>query len=283
VTTARLQRYERDGLVFDVRDAGPARGQSVVLLHGFPETSASWQSVTPGLAEAGYRVLAPDQRGYSPGARPRPRRAYRREELVADVVALADAAMLDRFHLVGHDWGAAVAWQVAMQHPGRLRSLTALSVAHPAAFRRAALTSRQGLRSWYMGFFQLPLLPEAMLRSGAWQTMRRNLRRSGLPAAFADEYVEHLRSPGALTAALNWYRGLRPLSDSRAVAVRVPTLMVWGDRDAYCDRRGVTLTERYVTASYRLEVFEGAGHWIPEEAPERLLSVLLLHLRRNRA
>jgi pimeloyl-ACP methyl ester carboxylesterase len=275
---APAHTYSRDGLVFDVRVDGPPDGAPVLLLHGFPQMSESWREVMPPLAAAGYRVLAPDQRGYSPGARPKRRRDYRRAELVADVIALADDAHAGRFHVVGHDWGAAVAWAVAMQHPQRVRTLTALSVPHPAAFRRALLTSRQALRSWYMAFFQLPGVPEAMLSSAGWTRFRSNLRHSGLPATFADAYAEHMRQPGALTGAINWYRGLRPLSDGRAVAVAAPTLLMWGTKDAYVDRAGVELSRRYVTGEYRLEVLEGVGHWIPEQAPDRLVQLLLSHL-----
>jgi len=273
-----LRTFSRDGLVFDVREEGPVAGAPVVLLHGFPETSASWRDVMPKLAAAGYHVLAPDQRGYSPRARPSSRRAYRRPELVADVLALADQMDVDRFHLVGHDWGAAVAWGVAMEHPHRLRSLTSLSIPHPAAFRRAAFTSRQALRSWYMAFFQLPALPEAMLSTRNWIAFRQNLLHSGLSPSFADVYVEHVRQPGALTAAIHWYRGVRPIADARPVLVSVPTLLIWGSKDAYVDERGVELTERYVRGPYRLEILQNANHWLPEEASARVVELLLSHL-----
>jgi len=272
-----LRTFERGGLTFDVRDAGRRSGEVVILLHGFPETSASWEGVVPGLVNAGYRVLAPDQRGYSPRARPRGRSAYRSSELVADVLALADAAGAERFHLVGHDWGAALAWGVAAAHPQRLRTLTSLSIPHPAAFRRAALSSAQAMRSWYMAFFQLPAIPEALLSARGWRSMRENLVRSGLPAKFADTYVEHLRQPGALTAALNWYRGMRPFADSRPAPVGTPTLLVWGTRDAYVHEKGVRTTARYVSGPYRLEVLDGVTHWIPEEVPDRLVELLVPH------
>jgi pimeloyl-ACP methyl ester carboxylesterase len=197
---------------------------------------------------------------------------------VADVLALADQMGGNRFHLVGHDWGAAVAWGVAMEHPHRVRSLTSLSIPHPAAFLRAALTSRQALRSWYMAFFQLPALPEAMMSARNWVPFRENLLHSGLSSSFADVYVAHMRQPGALTAALNWYRGLRPIADSRAVPVSMPTLLVWGNKDAYVDVRGVDLTERYVRGPYQLEILRNASHWLPEEASARVVELLLPHL-----
>lgn len=273
-----MDAYRRGAMVFDVIDAGPRDGTPVVLLHGFPETAASWELAIPELTRAGYRVLAPDQRGYSPRARPGGRRAYRSSELVRDVLALAQAAGAERFHVVGHDFGAAVAWALAMREPERLLTLTALSVPHPAAFRRAALTGPQGLRSWYMAFFQLPWLPEAMLTARDWGNFERNLLRSGLPQSFADRYTAHLREPGALTAALNWYRGLRPIADARTTRVEVPALLVWGTRDAYVHAAGVHLTQRYMTGPYRLAVLEGVNHWIPETAPEQVVELLLPHL-----
>jgi pimeloyl-ACP methyl ester carboxylesterase len=232
------------------------------------------------LNAAGYRTLAPDQRGYSPQAREPRRREYRRAELIADVLALADAAGAERFHVVGHDWGAAVAWGVAIEQPHRVRTLTALSVPHPAAFRRAVLTSVQALRSWYMAFFQLPRIPELTLGSRDLGSFKRNLIRSGLPKTFADTYTERLRQPGALTCAINWYRGMR-VSDGKAVPVTVPTLLIWGDRDPFLHETGVRLTRRYVTGPFTLEVLHDEGHWIPERAPERVADLLLPHLARG--
>ena len=273
----RVTSFERNGLIFDVRDDGPLDGPAVVLLHGFPETSASWKDVMPRLAGSGYRVVAPDQRGYSPRARPRGRRAYRRSELVADVLALIDRVGAAGVHLVGHDWGASVAWAVAMEHADRLLTLTSLSIPHPAAFRRAALTSGQGFRSWYVGFFQIPALPEALLRSGDWRRFRRNLIRTGLTPEFAESYVTLLRQPGALSGAINWYRGLRPYADSRPVTVSTPTLLIWGSRDAFVHPKGIRDTARFVTGPYRLEVLEGVSHWIPEQAPDRVAELLGTH------
>ena len=165
---SRLTGFASDSLSFTVRDVGPIDGPVVIALHGFPQTSASWDLVAPLLADAGYRVLAPDQRGYSTGARPRAVRAYRMDRLTADVLALADAAGAERFHLLGHDWGAAVSWALASRHADRVASLSAVSVPHPAALARA-LRGRQALRSWYIAAFQLPWLPERLLRlrSGA--------------------------------------------------------------------------------------------------------------------
>lgn len=271
----------RDGLTFDVSDAGPTEAEAIVLLHGYPETSASWSAVVPGLTAAGYRALAPDQRGYSPGARPAGRRAYVMSELVADVVALADQAGLDRFHVVGHDWGGAVAWALATDHPERLRTLTVLSTPHPVAFARSLVTSGQALRSWYMGLFQIPRLPEWLTLVDDGRLALSSMRRSGLSEERARTYLERLTEPGAATGALNWYRAI-PLETAGIREVRpvaVPTLYVWSTRDVALGRKAADLTARYVSAPYRFEILDGVSHWIPEEAPDAVVRLVLDHAR----
>jgi pimeloyl-ACP methyl ester carboxylesterase len=151
-----MDQFRRGELVFDVIDAGPSDGPVVVLLHGFPEQHTMWQSIIPQLTAHGYRCLAPRQRGYSPGARPARRRDYRISKLAEDVQTLIDASGAHRVHLVGHDWGAAVTWHVAQQFPDRLLTLTSMSVPHPGAFRKALVTTRQALASWYFYFFNCP-------------------------------------------------------------------------------------------------------------------------------
>jgi pimeloyl-ACP methyl ester carboxylesterase len=273
-----MDQFSRAGLIFDVIDAGPPSGDGIVLLHGFPETSASWSAVTPGLVGAGLRVLAPDQRGYSPGARPSGRKSYVIGELVADVIALADRAGLERFHLVGHDWGGAVAWTLAATHPSRLRTLTVLSTPHPEAMLRSMVTSSQALHSWYMAMFQLPALPERVLLADDGKRFRTSMAGAGLPAAAIETYYRQLRQPGALTAALNWYRAL-PLSagNRQRTPITVPTMYVWSTKDVALGRKAAELTARYVSGPYRFEVLEGLSHWIPEEAPDVLVRLLLEH------
>lgn len=268
----RLTSYTRDGLVFDVRDEGPEDGDVVVLLHGFPQRASSWDRVVPRLHAAGLRTLAPDQRGYSPGARPRRRRDYRSAELEADVVALLN--LLDGpVHLVGHDWGAVVGWLVAAHRPELLRSWTAVSVPHPAAMLRSFVTSTQLLRSWYMGLFQVPLLPERLLSS---RPAEASLRAGGMSRELVARYRREIVEDGALSGGLAWYRGL-PLSDPRTSLgpVRVPTTMVWSDGDVALSRAGAELTERHVRAPYELVVLEGVSHWVPEEAPDALADAVL--------
>ncbi|MGI8678712.1 MAG: alpha/beta fold hydrolase [Jatrophihabitans sp.] len=271
-----MNTYARGELVFDVTDTGPAAGEVVVLLHGFPQNRHSWAALTPHLVKAGYRVLAPDQRGYSPGARPRGRRAYGTGELVEDIVALVDAADTGKVHLVGHDWGAQVAWSFASAHPERLHSLTALSVPHPSAFL-AAMPRGQLLKSWYVAAFQLPALPEKLMMSDRGVGL---LAGQGLTRAQVRGYLEPLGGDG-LTAALNWYRALPVAWAGKEYQheSRVPTLYVWSDGDSFLSRTAAVATEKYVTGPYRFEILEGVSHWIPEQAPDRLAELLLTQFR----
>ena len=278
---APLTTFRNEGLTFDVRDLGPADGDLVLLLHGYPETKESWDAVAPVLADAGYRVLAPDQRGYSPAARPKGRRSYTIDHLVGDVLALVDAAGAPRrFHVVGHDWGGILGWSLAMQHPDRLASLTSLTTPHPSAFARSLVRSTQLLRSWYVLFYQLPVLPELSTTTGFGRRIfRRQLVASGLDPVRADRYIELMRS-GAAGPATNWYRGL-PLSPPSGTfrEVTVPTLYVYAGADFALGRRAAEETGRYVTGDYRFEVVEGASHWLPEESPEAITPMILEHLR----
>jgi pimeloyl-ACP methyl ester carboxylesterase len=274
-----VDTFRRDGMVFDVRDSGPRDGEPVVLLHGFPQDSTAFDRLSPALHSAGLRTLAPDQRGYCPSARPQGRSAYRLREAVDDVLALLYDAGLRSAHVVGHDWGGAVAWALGAWHPERVRTLTALSTPHPAAMQRALVTSDQGLRSYYMALFQLPVLPERLLLAGGGTALRRMLSRGGLPDDLVDHYVTRLREPGALTAALNWYRAL-PLSLRDPVGtVRVPTLHVWSTGDAFLGRAATEASAAHVDAPYRLEVLDDVPHWIPELAADRAAELITAHVR----
>jgi pimeloyl-ACP methyl ester carboxylesterase len=269
-------------LTFDARADGPADGELVLLLHGFPQTSWCWRHQLPALAAAGYRAVAPDQRGYSPGARPDGVAAYGIDHLVADALGLADELGGHRFHLVGHDWGAAVAWQVAGRYPDRLRSLTVLSVPHPRAFRRALageLGGDQATRSGYMELFRSEGAEDLFLADDG-EGLRRLFEVSGLPGlpGSADEYVAALSTRPAMTGALNWYRAADPSAADRMGPVTAPTLFVWSDQDPALGREGAEATAAEVDGPYRFEVLEGVGHWIPEEAADRLNGLLLDHL-----
>jgi pimeloyl-ACP methyl ester carboxylesterase len=274
----RLRQFSRGTLTFDVSDTGPADGRPVILLHGFPEDRHCWDAIAEDLSAQGLRVLAPDQRGYSPGARPTGRRAYALAELTADVLALADAAGAERFDVVGHDWGGGVAWDVAAKHPERVTTLTSLSTPHPRAFLASMLSSSQLLHSWYMAFFQIPGLPELGFRSSGGKRIEQQLVRSGLDEATAARYAVRFAEPGAMRGPVNWYRGLPFGARERTPAVTVPTLYVWSDRDGFLTRRAAELTARFVEGPYRFEVLEGETHWLPTSAPAKVSKLLLGHL-----
>jgi pimeloyl-ACP methyl ester carboxylesterase len=271
-----MDHYRRDNLIFDVRDAGPPDGPVVVLLHGFPQHNDSWDAVIDRLTAQGYRCLAPNQRGYSPGARPPRRRDYRMSELVADVGALIDASGAQRVHLVGHDWGAAVAWAAAAEIPERLATVSPVSVPHPGAFIKSFITSRQGLASWYMYLFQLPRIPEWLLTRRNGAVISEFLQRGGQTPAAAKRDAQAMREPGARTAAINWYRAL-PLSDLRAgnQKVSLPTLYVWSDQDIALLPKAAHDTARYVSGEYRFEILPDVSHWIPDDQPDKLADLLL--------
>ena len=274
-----METYRRDGLTFDVRDSGPTGGPAVVCLHGFPQDATAFDAVTPLLVAQGFRVLAPDQRGYSPGARPSGRRAYTGREVVADVVALLDAAGIERAHVVGHDWGGVVAWTLASRHADRTLSLTALSTPHPAAMVRSVARSTQVLRSSYMAAFQVPWLPERMLLARDGARLRRALLASGLGPQRADHYTRRLLEPGALTAALGWYRAIPFDGGYGAGIVRVPTAYVYGRRDRFFAPAAVRDTGRYVRGPLRMLGLD-AGHWVPEQEAARVADVVHALARR---
>lgn len=269
----RIETFTHDGLDFDVVDEGPLDGPVVLLLHGFPERATSWSQVTSILNERGFRTLAPDQRGYSPGARPPRRRDYRVEALARDVVALIEQ-LSTSVHIVGHDWGANIAWRVAIDRPDLVLSLTAFSVPHPSGFLRAMFSSRQLFMSWYFAFFQLPVLPERWLtqRGGAggrWQS------RGGMTAEEQDRCRREIVDYGALRGAVNWYRGLMFSGPSTLRGrVRVPTTMVWSDGDTFIGKSAVERAEQYVDAPYELIVLADVTHWIPTQEAEQAAAAI---------
>ncbi|MDF1605738.1 alpha/beta fold hydrolase [Nocardioides sp. YIM 152315] len=270
----RIRVLHHAGLSFDVLDDGPVDGKPIVLLHGFPERSTTWRQVAPLLHEAGLRTFALDQRGYSPGARPRRRRDYRMQHLASDVVALVDR-IGGPVHLAGHDWGSAVGWTVAMRRPDLVRSWTAISVPHPAAFVRAMRTTSQRRRSRYMALFNLPLLPELTARRPGGR-FDRSMRLSGMTAAEVERFRREIVEYGALPHALGWYRAM-PLvkPGSTDHLVRVPTTLLWSDRDIAITRVGVDATADWVDAPYQLVELSGVSHWIPTQAPDDCAAAII--------
>jgi pimeloyl-ACP methyl ester carboxylesterase len=263
-------------------------GPLVLLLHGFPESWYSWRHQIGALAAAGFRVLAPDLRGYNLSDKPAPVRAYRLEALTQDVAALIHHAGQPRAAVAGHDWGGVIAWHLATVRPELLEKLLILNAPHPAAFQRELRTPGQLWRSKYIFFFRLPLLPEALFRAGDFFLLRRMLRREPVrPGAFTPEDVAHYKAAlarrGALTAALNYYRAAFRLRKQRATfqrPVAAPTLVIWGDRDAYLGPRLTEGLQQWVP-HVRVEHLPDASHWVQNDAPERVNRLMLDFLRQK--
>jgi pimeloyl-ACP methyl ester carboxylesterase len=257
-------------------------GEVVIMLHGFPQTSAAWAPLIESVAARGYRALAIDQRGYSPGARPAGVDAYTIDKLVGDVLAVADQLGIERFHLVGHDWGAAVGWALVMTRPERVISWSALSIAHSLAFIEAVRNDREQRRkSAYILLFRLPWLPEALLAWGGHLLLRRVMYR-WMPNPAAREYLAVFAEPGALTSVLNWYRamGRRAGLDANP-DITLPVLFIWGNRDPAAGRSAVDDTARYVHGEYRFMELD-AGHWLMERRTEAVLEAIQAHLDAHR-
>jgi pimeloyl-ACP methyl ester carboxylesterase len=269
-------RVDARGLTFDVHIDGPDGGDPVLLLHGFPQDSREWAAVRPKLHAAGLRTYALDQRGYSPGARPPAVADYLMAECVADAVAVLDALGIGAAHVVGHDWGASVAWQLAARHGDRVRTLTAVSIPHPLAM--AEVTRRrwsQRARLAYMLFFRSRLAePVLLARGGA--VLRALLRPAGPDRAAG--YATAMREPGRLTATLNWYRALSGRDLAGLGPVDVPTTYVWSDGDSVVSREAAERAGAFVTADYRLVALPGISHWIPEQAPAALADAVLARI-----
>jgi len=275
----------RSGFTFTTDVAGPAGGALVLLLHGFPESRHSWRAALPALATAGYRAVAPDQRGYSPGARPDPRDLanYAFDKLIADAIDIADVAGAQgkRFHLVGHDWGGQVSWGVADKHADRLASLAILSRPHPSSFRRALLKEDgdQKHRSRHHRKFLEPATGPMLLEENA-RRLRRNLATQGVPEAAIEEHLGVLGSPEALEAALAWYRANKGLAADIGT-IQVPTLYIWGDADATVGPAAAHGTKEFVGTAYGMEVLPGVGHFVMDQAPAKAVELLLNHLGRH--
>lgn len=270
-------------LIFDGMEAGPVGGEPVVLLHGFPQTAWCWRHQLAALTDAGYHAIAPNQRGYSSGARPEAVEAYSSAALTYDVLAIANAFGADRFHLVGHDWGGAIAWQVAGRFPHRLRSLTVLSTPHPRAFGIAigavgdAGPTDQVQRSSYIELFRAEGSELGMLANDA-AGLRMVLEATGLSHEEAAPYLDALGTPEALRAALNWYRAADLSLVEGLGPITAPTLYVWSTNDPALGPDAAKATAECVEGPYRFEVLEGVSHWIAEQAPDELNRLLLEHL-----
>jgi len=258
-----------NGISLHVEDHGS--GRPVLLLHGWPDSAYLWRNQIPLLVANGFRAIAPDLRGFGRSDRPEGVAAYSLENSVGDVIGILDGLNIDVADIVGHDWGAAVAWFTAMRHPQRVRKLVILSVPHPLAPR----TLRQREMAWYQLFFQFEGIAEAWLQYDDWALFRQLLRGSG----DVDRYVSDLSRPNALTASLNWYRAnLAPRSPGPSPnlpAVEVPTLGVWSTNDHYLDGERMKISGHYIKGPWRYEQIDGASHWIPLDASDRLNQLLV--------
>ncbi len=286
-TAIEFKFIESNRVKLHTAQAGPADGPLVLLLHGFPEYWRGWIHQIGPLAEAGFRVVAPDQRGYNLSEKPQGVDAYRIQTLAADVIGLIDALGRQKAFLAGHDWGAAVAWQTAIQYPQRLEKLAILNVPHPAVMLHTVRSSlRQILKSWYIFYFQIPWLPEWMMRRGNYASMRRMMKASSKQDTFSaqdlEEYVKAWALPGALTAMLNWYRALFRqvmVSPGRKAGVRqdqrvhVPTLMLWGVKDIALSRQ-MAQPSIDLCDEGRLIFFENATHWVQHDEPDAVAQIL---------
>lgn len=288
-----LVRIAANDMEFRARVAGfgPDEGSAgnVILLHGFPETSIMWEPLVAALAEADYRVVAFDQRGYSPGARPEDVSEYVMPQLIGDVMAVAAVAGFETFHLVGHDWGSAVGWATTMALPAKVQSYNALSIPHIAAFGEAIAdeNSEQRQKSGYMAFFATPWLPERVFAFDGFDILKTSLYTDHSETTVA-EYLALFAEPGALSGALNWYRagGLRVASDGGDNSdqldpnISLPVQFIWGNQDAAVSADSVALHRPYLKGTYR-EVELEAGHWLMEEQTSVVVERVVDFIRSN--
>lgn len=269
-------------LVFDATGWGPATGEPVLLLHGFPDGVACWSALGPLLADDGLRAVAPLQRGYSTQARPLDVGAYRLEHLVTDAISFLGALGWESAHVLAHDWGAVVGWALAARHPDLVRSLTAVSVGHPAALAAALVADPdQRLRSSYVALFRTEGKAEHVLTRDSAAALHGILDGSGLDTDQVDAVVGSLLEPGALTAALSWYRALRTADLAAVPDVQVPTTFVWGSDDPALGRVQALGTAARVDAPYEFVEVPGIGHWIPEQRADLLARLVVQQVRRG--
>jgi pimeloyl-ACP methyl ester carboxylesterase len=274
-----IRELQVNGMTFRCRICGLENsGEPVILLHGFPETSHMWKGILISLASKGYRCLAPDQRGYSIGARPNDVESYRIDEIASDVIALADAVGFQKFHLVGHDWGAGCGWTVVQLYPDRVNSWSALSIPHMAAFDTAKKTDTdQKKRSWYMNFFQAPMIPETFFGI-AVSGKRPSLWKFSSDEEVAD-YLSVFKEFDGRRATINWYRANKELSIQYG-DVYHPSILIWGNQDIAIGRAGVEMTKQYMKGEYS-PIELDAGHALVQEQFERVNHEILNHIQRH--
>lgn len=276
-----VREVEANGLTFEVAEAGS--GDHLALcLHGFPELNYSWRHQMPLLADLGYRVWAPNQRGYGASSRPQGVENYRTDKIVEDAAALFDASGATKLTLIAHDWGGAIAWLFAIRRVRPIERLVVMNLPHPACFAEALKHGPQRKRSWYIAFFQLPKLPEWMMGRRDARGIREAFRgmaidKSRFPKSVLDVYARAAQRPGALTAMINWYRAAmryrKSALDLGDGKVDVPTLVVWGEQDSALGLETLDGTDRYV-ADLTIQRLPGVSHWVQQEAPEKVNAIL---------
>ena len=288
--TQNIHYYNNDGesfadvsvgnLTFTCRVSGMDNdGDGVILLHGFPETSRMWYDLIPVLASEGFKVVAPDQRGYSQGARPPKISDYSIDKLSQDVIDIADAFQFEKFHLIGHDWGSAVGWDVVAIHSDRIISWTALSVPHLDAFLEAISTDKEQQRkSQYIKFFKKPILPELYFKIFGYKYLKDIWRKSS--QGEIEKYLEVFKQKGALKASLNWYRANMKNDDKSIGDIAAPTLIIYGLKDMAIGEKSVDESEIYLKGDYKIEKLE-SGHWLIQESFDSVSNSILHHLNSN--
>lgn len=277
------REFDAGGVTLHVAECGD--GPPVVLLHGFPEFWYSWRKQMPYLAANGFRAIAPDLRGYNLSSKPAGVRSYSIPEIAADISALS-GSLGEAVTLVGHDWGAAVAWRVATATPELVRRLVILNVPHPAALRRELRTSRQKLRFWYQLALQPPLLPELLLRARNFALLRRAMKKLTNPPIPDDDlsrYVEAWAQPGSLRAMVSYYRAVARRTPARTASqtspsMNMPALLIWGDRDPFFNPRGILSSPEFMP-SLRVETIRGAGHFVQSDAADEVNRLILRFAR----
>jgi pimeloyl-ACP methyl ester carboxylesterase len=279
------QLVETNSIRLSVVQAGPEDGPLIILLHGFPELSYSWRKLMPLLVSAGYRVWAPDQRGYNRSDKPVGIDPYRIAELAADVVGLIDAANRKQAILIGHDWGAGVAWWVAGKYPERVSKMVVMNVPHGKVMRKFIRGNfGQMVKSWYIMFFQIPWLPERLARMGNWRMLVKLLKRTSHPGTFSDEDFDQYRKawsqPGAFRSMLNWYRAFiqRPPAPPANSRITVPTMLIWGKLDSVLSS-DMAQPSIDLCDNGRLVFIEDATHWVHHEKLERVNDLINEFLR----
>lgn len=263
-------------LEFDYRECGDPKNELVMFLHGFPETSIMWAQLMPEIAALGFYCIAPNMRGYSKNACPKGVKNYTADKIGGDILGIAEALNSDKFHLVGHDWGAAIGWNIVFNHPERILSWTSLSIPHSRAFGKALKEDKQQKKmSRYIGLFLLPVLPELVIRRGDFKAFRKLWKRSS-PEVVAD-YLSVFRRKECLTAALNYYRanfrkGRKPIGE-----VATPTLFIWGNKDFAIGAYGAEATAEFMTGEYTFLEVNG-GHWLVQSNFEEVKEAVSAHL-----